>query len=146
MNKKILSKFCMKKRDATLSGLCFTKPWSMGDYSYATNGVILIRIPKLKSIPERNENSPVQQAAEEMFVKTPIPVLKFPVPELYNNPVVVWKINEVFFRGDMLWKLKSFCRNCYILPLKEKSGGGFSFKRTWIEFDGGDGFIMPVVM
>ena len=64
MNKKILSKFCMKKRDATLLGLCFTKPWSMGDYSYATNGVIIIRTKRLKSIPERNENSLVQQAAE----------------------------------------------------------------------------------
>lgn len=44
---EILEKFCSKER----SGI--SSPFSQGAYSYATDGMIIIRVPKLEAIPER---------------------------------------------------------------------------------------------
>jgi hypothetical protein len=46
MNKDDLMPFC----EASRKGIA--QPWSAGDYTYATNGRVLIRIPRLGDVPE----------------------------------------------------------------------------------------------
>jgi len=43
-----LTKFCGGKEDPSIS-----TPWSVGDKSYATNGYILVIMPRVAEIPER---------------------------------------------------------------------------------------------
>ncbi len=47
MNKNDLMSFCS---DENRKGI--TEPWSEGEYTYATNGHILIRVPRLDDVPQ----------------------------------------------------------------------------------------------
>ncbi len=51
MDKNDLQPFCSE--DESRKGI--TQPWSEGEYSYATNGCILIRVPRLGDVPECDE-------------------------------------------------------------------------------------------
>lgn len=61
------------------------EPFSFGEYTYATNGYILIRVPRLTEYPEV-EKAPAK-AAEERFSSRavyrmqPLPAYRFPEPE-----------------------------------------------------------------
>lgn len=75
--KLILKRFCSKDDNRP----AISKPFSQGEYTYATDANVLIRVPKIIDIPEV-ENSP---NAEELF-KTEEPKEYFNLPEELNNP------------------------------------------------------------
>ena len=72
MNKEDLQKFCYE-------GLGKDKikiPWTDGEYTYATNGHICIKVPAISDVPE----IPNPVNAEKIFRKLPQPFEWFPVP------------------------------------------------------------------
>lgn len=50
MNVKKLNKFCGYRENERIA-----TPWSSGDFSYATNGFILVRVGRITSVPERTD-------------------------------------------------------------------------------------------
>jgi hypothetical protein len=71
---EILKKFCSD--DATRVNVA--TPWSKGEHSYATNGHILIRVPRLEDVPERDD---APGAVDKMF-DIPAPAEWFPLAEI----------------------------------------------------------------
>lgn len=55
-----LKPFCAKEDEARLS---LQSPWSRGEYTYATNGHIMVRVARRDDVPE-NEKAP---AGEKIF-------------------------------------------------------------------------------
>jgi hypothetical protein len=51
MDSKQLQQFCSKDRDDER----MNTPFSVGEFSYATNGHILVRVPRLADVPERDD-------------------------------------------------------------------------------------------
>ena len=51
---EILKKFCSEN----LTRTNMTTPWSTGTYSYATNGHMIVRVPRLAEVPERDDAPP----------------------------------------------------------------------------------------
>ena len=43
-----LNKFCGDKPS-------ISSPWSLGDFTYATNGYLIVRIPRMSDVPERRD-------------------------------------------------------------------------------------------
>jgi hypothetical protein len=61
MNRDDLMKFCGGKNQVRLA-----TPFSIGEFTYATNGHILVRVPRLADIPERTD-APPPAKVEEVF-------------------------------------------------------------------------------
>lgn len=82
MTRDELMPFCSGKDDLRL---VLHQPWSRGEYTFATNGHILVRVARLPEVAE-NEEAP---KAEPMFVKAaaapenwmPVPVATMPPDE-----------------------------------------------------------------
>lgn len=49
-----LQQFCATEDEDARTYL--SKPWSMGEFTYATNGHILIRVPRREDVPENPDN------------------------------------------------------------------------------------------
>lgn len=109
MTIEILEKFCSK----TLLGQSRTDyPWSDGNYTYATDNCLLIRVPRIQSIPE-NESAP---KVENIFINNPPGKDAYPIP-LYN-PNSVWDCNECQGTGRVLWhngihSYEAECAGCF---------------------------------
>lgn len=72
MDKKILMQFCENSEEINM-------PWSRGDYTYATNGHILAKIPRMIDIPENPKAPNLDALAFEMPKKFfPIEDIKEP--------------------------------------------------------------------
>ena len=78
MNAQDLQRFCADSDDIRYY---LREPWSDGDYSYATNGHIILRVARLPNVEEQ----PKAPNAEVLFAKTkpasnwlPIPVATMP--------------------------------------------------------------------
>jgi hypothetical protein len=61
MEKDDLIKFCGGKDQVRLA-----TPFSSGEYTYATNGYVLVRVPRLADIPER-EDAPAIDKVNKLF-------------------------------------------------------------------------------
>ena len=81
MNAADLQAFCSDADDIRWF-LC--KPWSAGEYTYATNGHIMMRVARLTGVPE-NEAAPDCAA---LISKIPAAVNWIPIPELVALPYV----------------------------------------------------------
>lgn len=55
MTEQDLMKFCDTDMQSSRSGI--SKPWSAGKWTYATNGHIIVRVPRIESVPE-NKDAP----------------------------------------------------------------------------------------
>lgn len=125
--------FCNpERRGFYLSDL--SVPWSAGDFSYASNGHILLRVPRLAEIPE-NSRAP---KVDRLFPDTPASEW-WPIPA-ENDDLAEWeeesvRIGPAVFGSAplrLLWSLP----NCEIGPTGQ-------YSPAWIRFDGGDGILMP---
>ena len=61
MNRDDLMKFCGGNDRAGIA-----TPFSIGEYTYATNGHIMVRVPRIADIPERTD-APSPAKIEEVF-------------------------------------------------------------------------------
>ena len=59
-----LNKFCSIDKDKTRINI--NQPWSRGEYTYATNGVIIIRVSRLPNVPE----NPVAPDGDNIFLQS----------------------------------------------------------------------------
>lgn len=50
MNAEILQKFCAAENDEIHPKM--QRPWSAGEFTFATNGHLLIKVPRLQDVPE----------------------------------------------------------------------------------------------
>ena len=135
-------------------------PFSLGEYSYATNGCVIVRVPRRPEIAE----VPEAPKPEKLFAEhQPDPAAKwFDVPELpkpemkdclYCNDDVgqpceecngtgkvekmrTVDIGDVHFQLKLLRLLKSL-PNCKIIPHRQDA--------IYFTFDGGDGLLMPMI-
>lgn len=73
MNKEDLQKFCCGPDDIRYH---LQKPWSDGEWTYATNGYICVRVPRLADV-EDDTGAP---RALKLFAETPTNGKWFPVP------------------------------------------------------------------
>lgn len=132
MNKDYLQKFC--STDSFRVNI--NKPFSQGEYTYATNGHIIVRVPRIEGIGEQEKSDkfkPVEPeklfAAIKDFPYHPIPDIPEPWAHseasgrLYNNLYLSW--------------LKEL-PDCVLAEAEGYEPGHF-------KFTGGDGLLMPSV-
>ncbi len=149
------------------------EPWSRGEYSYSTNGHLIIRIPRHPNI----EENPYAPDAEKLFMETGAPSEYVDIP-LLPEPVISTCV-VCGGAGKVITKHGTFikCENCdngNILDVQKLQiqGGSFNVeylrklsklpnckisigeagnsqivgreKPAWFEFSGGDGLLMPM--
>jgi sulfatase maturation enzyme AslB (radical SAM superfamily) len=61
----MLQSFCCKPEDEIPE---IERPWSSGDYTHATNGHIMIRVPRRRTVPH-NPKAPKGERIDQMFSK-----------------------------------------------------------------------------
>jgi len=159
MTRDDLLPFCA---DSTDDRECFRQPWSRGDYTYATNGHVLIRVPRLADVedgtgplpsPIQSVDALVQPADGAQWLPVPTVEMLAPVPcgwcggigksfsECFcggtgeSNSIVRVTVGEVDYQARYLALL---CR----LPHCEIAPNGL--KTAAIRFDGGVGALMPL--
>lgn len=132
MNARYLKKFCSHSR----SRKEIAKPWSVGEFTVATDGKIIIRVKRLKSIPE-NPNAPsidrifnlsMNKIGGWIFVQRLTPMDN-------KVPVAVAELGGAKFNYRYLVML-SRLKNCRIAPQGDL--------KVPFMFDGGDGFLMSM--
>jgi hypothetical protein len=135
LTKEQLLKFCDPEGLKIIS-----KPWSKGDYTYSTNGCVIVRIAHHPDIQEGKDASEWGPDAERVFKEAPTPKKWFKIPNLPNETEEemcgrVMEINGCYFQNQYLHLLKKL-PNCQISPIGKDDP-------AWFKFDGGDGLIMP---
>ena len=131
MTKEDLKKFCL----GNPAKPWISNPWSIGKNSLATNGYFLIRIPRLKNIPE-NLKAP---DCSSLWPDQPQEWFEIPkLPGIGKEKIFDQKISigGVDF-GVWLLRILKDLPNIKIGPMGEE-------EPAWIKFDGGDGLIMPM--
>lgn len=159
MDEKDLLPFCSK--DETRRGI--TQPWSQGPYTYATNGVILIRIPRIEYVPE---NPLAPHDVDRMFVGRMNPAVMYRVDEI-SLPLVDaatvcsecggsgcedcdWtgkeelfvpvKLGSTYFNARQLLLLKAL-PEC-VLGVHKDAGDSSSLLPAYFRFAYGDGLLI----
>lgn len=104
MTDDILRNFCKgdERRAVTY------RPWSVGDYSYATDGTIIVRVPRLDDVPPPHDRTIEKTAAkiDEWMARladanrVPVPRIELPTPKS-------WCCDTCDGRGT-----KHDCRSC----------------------------------
>lgn len=145
------------------------KPWSRGEFTYATNGYIIIRLPRLADVPE-NEKAPdpeekVFPSIIDQIATKQIP--EFNMPEIENDECG-WcegrgtkhacrrcdcNCEQCNGTGNTLQKVSielfghifnaHYIKMIAILPNARLAIGANYMMLTKFEFDGGMGAIMP---
>jgi hypothetical protein len=157
---KTLKSFCV--RDSVRE--IIRKPFSYGDYTYATNGIVAVRVPRIEDVIQENRPSIEKLFSNFSFenmvsfkVKIPMgkkaeclncggsrtehdcPYCKCECESCDGKGLIVEKVYidvaGTVFEGKYLRLLQSL-PNVKIAPVKEKV--------CWFVFDGGDGAIMPI--
>lgn len=79
MNAADLQKFC---DDGTERRFGIGRPWSRGGYSYATDGHIIVRLPRLEDVPESSDAPDAEKLFAEALVTQwlPVPGCRMPAP------------------------------------------------------------------
>lgn len=114
-----LNQFCADSDDLRYF---IHQPWSRGDFTYATNGHILVRVPRLQEVPE-NSNTP---DAQQLMDKTAPANDWMPVPVATMPPDVQCKWCDGTKRDPTDKRFK--CDEC----------GATGKQRAWIGVDVGD--------
>lgn len=140
MNLKLLKKFCSKDegREALFN------PLSQGEWTFATNGIIAVRVPRLDAVGEAEFAPDCVKMFKKHWRKTQKHVWIDP-PE----PVATaWDFVDIqgplgHVRVDL-----RYVRLCRMLPgCKIALTGEESLQLTkpvLLKFDGGDGLLMPM--
>jgi len=81
MTEKQLKKFC------SLDNRRWLEPWSKGEYTYACGYAILVRIPRMDSISELENDMP--KDAEGIIAKTHTQQCEYHTVSGYNSPLTV---------------------------------------------------------
>ena len=120
-------------------------PFSQGAFSYATNGKVMIRIPRRDDVPERGDAP--GNVGYEIFDAMPhdgnwLPVPAIPEPMAHApKQLLKVQIGSVFVDATFLRLIKD-------LPDVKVAGGvredNNHFAAIAFIFDGGDGRIMPL--
>jgi len=97
MNESELRKFCGNKKT-------FEEPWTIGQYSYATNSSMLIRIPRVDTIPETKSASEYFHKVPEMFNDFDRAMMDYWVKPVEYTPTTCPKCN-----GE---KVSYACQEC----------------------------------
>jgi hypothetical protein len=126
---KTLKLFCAK-RGGLNRGSALVYPWSLGNFSYATDGAILIRVKRVKLSPE-NDSPP--QGVEEMINDAfePAPAHWYPLPAIDRAEAVT--IGPCIFSPRRL----SLLRNLEVAEIGPHEG----LRHAAIRFQGGVGVI-----
>lgn len=115
-----LKQFCSDSADLRFN---MEKPWSRGDFTYATNGHIIVRVPRLPDVPE-NANAP---DAVQLMNKTAPAKGWMPVPAATMPPDIPCKWCDGTKRDPQDKRYK--CDEC----------NATGTERAWIVMDVGDG-------
>ena len=135
MDKDILQQFCDTEKSP------FREPWSDIKYSYATDGHIAIRVPKLDNVEILDNKLDVTsviplEPGEEWFN---VDSIMIPIQDIedivYENHQAI-SVGISNFSAMLLCKL-SMLKDCKISPTE-------LYKPALINFNGGDGAIMPM--
>jgi len=161
-----LEKFCSTDELGMLRGIA--RPWSRGEHTYATNGHIIIRVPRIVEIGE-NDNAPdANRLCWDKPSGAPVEIPELPAPEIND---CIW------CTGDDPEYLREDCEECnqtgqirqtipvvvgkmiysdeYLGLIKDLPGVKFypvfhdfavndrSVKPAYFSFDNGEGLLMP---
>jgi hypothetical protein len=117
-----LDQFCCVEDDQRFAAL--GQPWSAGEYTYATNGHILVRVPRRPDAPE-NDLAPSDKA--EAVIGKGYGGEFFPVPPVQLPPATEEKCPECGGRGT-----EHDCPDCEC-DCKGCDGAGAVQDRSWVE-------------
>lgn len=158
-----LQRFCFCEKEDGWARKAITQPWSEGGYTYASQGHILLRVPRLDNIPENSEAPKISGGdlagwleKEPVAGWHPVPVCKVEKikcpdcngqKELYGGPCEDCdgtgevidddgvQVGDAWFTNWLLEMLNDL-PNCEI-------GVNDKLNPCRIRFDGGDGLLMP---
>ena len=129
MTKEDLQKYCGDR-------CTFSKPFSKGDFSYATDNHILIRVPRIWVIGEQKVGINVD-SLEKYLEKHIVPrSLYCPIPDIPDLEYDYSKASGRFYRNKYLNWLKEL-PECILSEVKGLDPAHFIFA-------GGDGVLMPL--
>lgn len=75
MTKEDLQKFC--ERDHCK----LSEPFSYGQYTYASNGHIMVRVARLSDVPERDDVATMMEKIDKIFLLPIVQLAHFPLPD-----------------------------------------------------------------
>jgi hypothetical protein len=122
------------------------QPFSQGDYTYATDSYILVRVPKLAGAPV-NPNVPVWTRAKD-FTRAEVATYKLlAIAEAYRDveygvrgeQTKVWDLNRV----GVAWFARDYINLLADLPGLSVAHVG-ELEAMPFKFNGGMGLLMPV--
>lgn len=84
------------------------RPWSVGDYSYATNGHIIVRIPRIADVPPPDD-AKIEKTAQQIdeWLAKLADAKRDPVPRLDIPKGKSWRCDKCDGRGT-----EHDCRDC----------------------------------
>lgn len=159
-----LKKFCSNRNKRC------AVPWSRGDYTFATNEHIIVRVPRLSDIPEKEEApdalilwktvlisgdpvlipdlpSPIMVRCEDCLGEPRVAIAECEecngtgmVRDIQNS-----EVGGMFFADQYLELIKEL-PDYKFYPVKYDfpTGGSFRVGPSPFTFDGGDGLLLPV--
>ena len=157
-----LQKFCASPDDCYHNNM--SKPYSRGDYTYATNGHVLIRVPRINRIPE----IPKAPSADKLW----------PVSKLTDYEIPAFSTPAFrpcpYCEGEGKWGNGVTCDECegekqlpdvkaidvgpacysdhYLTLIKElpelkfypQKTDEYTYPPAYFTFNGGEGLLMPI--
>ena len=112
-------------------------PFSFGRYTFATNGHILIRVKRRKSVPRRDNQPNALELIEKWAAKEHRPLGKFKLPRWNARMPPACGINGVAFAPR-------YVRMLLALPGIKVATKCPETDPMHFIFDGGDGLLMPM--
>lgn len=115
MTKEELSKFVSDDP----SRLIICETWSRGEYSYATDGLVLIRLSRLEDIPQKEEAPDVDIIFPKIqslvwFNLSEIPIDAQPICSACDGKAMDLKCPDCMGKGTYKWENKKCeCEGCY---------------------------------
>ena len=139
---KLLMKFCCRPKVDSRKYL--HRPWSAGAYTYASNGHILIRVKRIKSVRE-NKDAPTRRCNRILRDTACIRYVKIPARlTVYSHGI---RGNRGFPDGVFIGA--ALLSKPYLALIRSLPGGQltsmpFVIKPSGFKFDHGVGAIMPM--
>jgi len=145
-------------------------PWSRGEYTFATDGRIIVRLPRMADIPEKVDAPDALILWQKVSISgDPIPIPDLPPPKMMRcedcpgestaaiaeceecngtgmvRDIQNTEVDGMFFADKYLELIKEL-PNYKFYPVKYDfpASGAFRADPSPFNFDGGDGLLMPV--
>jgi hypothetical protein len=163
MNAEQLKKFC-----GTEERTCeIRQPFSRGDHTYATNGHVMVRVPRLADVPEVERAPHAEKVFDtaERGALAPLPVRDLPPPEteeceecsegepIHDCPDCTCSCEACDDKREIPVQVSCTVNGRlfdtkYVRELQELPGIQFMVSPpegpTWFTFEGGEGLLMPM--